>query len=199
MSVGPETLVSIGYSVFDAEGELVETSILDAVFGYGELLPAVEQAVDGLTVGGRRRLELPPGQAYGERDPRAIVELDREDFPPDVALGDCFEAESASGGVVLLQVLEVLEDAVVVDTNHPLAGQTVRIELVVESVRPATSDEIEQAVLRLERRQEEAPLAPEPGLVPPGRLLQGPSRRYESEPPTSRSSRPGAALERQHE
>lgn len=189
--VGPDTQVSIRYSVFDADGELVDTSSLDAVFGYGELLPAVEQAIQGLREGDERTLELSPEQAYGYRDPRAIIEVDREDFPPDVASGDRFEAESESGGVVLLHVLEVLDDAVVLDTNHPLAGQKVRMELQIASVRPATADEIEQAVLRLERQQAGDGPEGEPGLVSPGRLLQGPSRRYESEPSGSGSSRSG--------
>ncbi len=134
--VGPETLVSVGYSVFDADGELVESSTLDAVFGCGDLLPAVERVIAGLVEGEQRTLELPPEQAYGQRDPQAIIEVDREDFPPDVAPGDCFEAESARGGMVLLQVLEVLDDAVVLDTNHPLAGQKVRIDLVDPGCAP---------------------------------------------------------------
>ncbi len=154
------------------------------MFGYGELLPAAEQAIQGLRVGERRSLELGPEQAYGRRDQQAIIEVDREDFPPDVAPGDRFEAESAGGGVVMLHVLEVLDDAVVLDTNHPLAGQKVRIELEITSVRPATAEEIEEAVRRLERRQS-GDQAPDPELVPPGRLLQGPSRRYESDPPGS--------------
>jgi FKBP-type peptidyl-prolyl cis-trans isomerase SlyD len=182
--VGPDTRVGVRYSVFDAEGDLVETSTLEAVFGYGELLPAAEQAIQGLRVGERRSLELGPEQAYGRRDQQAIIEVDREDFPPDVAPGDRFEAESAGGGVVMLHVLEVLDDAVVLDTNHPLAGQKVRIELEITSVRPATAEEIEEAVRRLERRQS-GDQAPDPELVPPGRLLQGPSRRYESDPPGS--------------
>lgn len=183
--VGPDTLVGIRFSVFDAEGELVETSSLEAVYGYGELLPAVEQAVQDLRAGDRRSLELAPEQAYGRRDPRAVIEVDREDFPPDVAPGDRFEAESAGGGVVMLHVLDVLDDAVVLDTNHPLAGQKVRIDLDIASVRPATAQEIDDAVRRLERRQAADRPEPGPELVPPGRLLQGPSRRYESDPPGS--------------
>jgi len=182
--VGPDTLVGVRYSVFDAEGDLVETSTLEAVFGYGELLPAAEQAIQGLRAGERRSLELDPEQAYGRRDQQAIIEVDREDFPPDVVAGERFEAESAGGGVVLLHVLEVLDDAVVLDTNHPLAGQKVRIELEITSVRPAKAEEIEAAVRRLERRQA-GDQALDQELVPPGRLLQGPSRRYESGPPGS--------------
>lgn len=189
--VGPDTRVSIRYRVFDEEGELIDESSLDAVFGYGELLPAVETAIQGLREGDERSLELSPDQAYGHRDPRAIIEVDRDDFPPDVAPGQRFEAESAGGGVVLLHVLEVLDDALVLDTNHPLAGQKVRIDLRITGVQPATAHEIEQAVEWLERHQTEDPAEAEPGLVSPGRLLQGPSRRYESDPSGSGSSRSG--------
>lgn len=174
-------LVRLSYRVFDAEGEQVgegePAAPLGAIFGYGELLPALERALDGKTTGERATLELAPREAYGERDPKALIEVDREEFPADVAPGDRFEAERDEGGIVVLKVLDVTEDAVVVDLNHPLAGQKVRYELEVVEVRPATPGELEQAVFRLE-----APEAPGPeGLIPLGRLLTGGRRRYEDD------------------
>jgi FKBP-type peptidyl-prolyl cis-trans isomerase SlyD len=173
--VGPDIVVSLSCEVFDADGELVVSSdgTRDVVIGYGELLPVVEAAILGLTPGKELKLELPPDKAYGKRDPKAVIEVDRSEFPDDVAPGDRFEAEGESGESVVLQVLDVLDDAVVVDRNHPLAGLTLTVALRIVGTRPATADELATAAEALLLRQaEDRP----PELIPPDRLLKGGSR-----------------------
>jgi len=164
----------LGYQVFDEEDAVVETgdSELCCLIGYGVLFPALEEKLEGLTEGARRTVLLAPEQAFGQRNPEAQVEVDRADFPDDVAAGDCYEAEDEDGRPVLLQVLDVSEEGVVVDSNHPLAGQTLRFEVEAREVRPATEEELEQAEQRLQSQEEE----PEP-LITPESLLRGPSRR----------------------
>jgi FKBP-type peptidyl-prolyl cis-trans isomerase 2 len=104
-----------------------------------------------------------------------------------VAPGDRYEAETPEGDTIVLRVLEVTDDAVVIDTNHPLADQTVRFELQVVAVRPASAAELRAAAERLEAENQAAeagPAAPETGvspLVPLRRLLEGGRRRYESQ------------------
>jgi FKBP-type peptidyl-prolyl cis-trans isomerase SlyD len=164
----------LGYQVFDAEDALVETgeSELCCLIGYGVLFPALEEKLEGLAEGARRSVLLRPAQAFGERNPEAQVEVDRADFPEDVAPGDCYEAEDEEGHPVLLQVLDVTAEGVLVDSNHPLAGQTLRFEVEAREVRPATDQELEEAEQRLLSQEEE----PEP-LITPESLLRGPSRR----------------------
>ena len=190
--VGPGTLVTLSFEVFDADGELVDGSAPEAplaiVFGYGELLPAVEQAIQGLGRGAQQNVVLRPEQGYGRRDPKAVLELDRDEFPADVAPGDRFEFENQEGGVLVLRVLDVDESRVVLDLNHPLSGQKLRACLVIEDVRPATAEELSLAEARLLRQK--AGSGPPPGpsaslgsappaLLPVERLLKGRSRRYE--------------------
>jgi FKBP-type peptidyl-prolyl cis-trans isomerase SlyD len=180
--VGPETVVTLEYEVFDADGERVGGSEGDeplrAVVGYGELLPAIERALDGLETGSRRSVALAPKDAYGRRDPSRVLEVDLGEFPADVAAGDRYEVDTDSGERLILRVLNVSEDAVVVDANHPLAGQRVRFELHVLDVRPATEDELHQATVRLEAAEHagtggdvEPGSAGPPALVPPERLI----------------------------
>lgn len=142
---------------------------LAVIFGHGQLLPAVEQAIEGLGPGQKRTITLPPAQAFGERNPAALIEVDRSEFPPDVAPGDHFEVENEKGDLLVLKVLDVADDCVVLDTNHPLAGQRVRIDLTVHDVRPATSEELERARARLRSPMQvvEAP------LISADRLLRG--------------------------
>ena len=166
--------VRIGYRAFDEEGEAVEESAnqIEYVHGLGALLPALEAAIDGQGQGAKREVVLPSREAFGPRRKEAVVEFDRVDFPPGVAPGDRFDADTADGGVLLLRVLEVADDVVVIDMNHPLAGQRVRFELEVLEVRPATVEESDAAEKRLMNPGEVS--GP---VIPVERLLRGPSQR----------------------
>ena len=175
--IGPGMFVVLRYRVFDEEGEALHDApdALSLVIGYGGLLPAIEERLEGMREGDERNVELSPERAFGRRNPRAVVEVDKSDFPPDVAPGDRFDAEGEDGRPVLLQVLDVTEDTVVLDGNHPLAGQRVRFEIAVGEVRPASAEEL----LAAEKRLEGAPdggNSPLEALVPVERLLRGPSR-----------------------
>jgi len=172
--LGPGMWARLGYQVFDAEGEPVETgdSELCCLIGYGVLFPALEDKLEGLSQGASRSVVLKPEQAFGLRNPEAQVEVDRSDFPDDVAAGDCYEAEDEEGRPVLLQVLDVSAEGVLVDSNHPLAGQSLRFEVEAREVRPATDAELSEAEARLVAQEAE----PEP-LITPESLLRGPSRR----------------------
>ena len=172
--LSPGMWARLGYQVFDAEDALVETgeNELCCLIGYGVLFPALEEKLEGLDQGATRTVLLRPEQAFGARNPEAQVEVERSEFPADVAAGDCYEAEDEAGRPVLLQVLDVTDEAVLVDSNHPLAGQTLRFEVEAREVRPATDEELLEAERRLTAQQSE----PEP-LITPESLLRGPSRR----------------------
>ena len=175
--IGPGMVVTLSYRAFDEEGELVAASDDDgfeSVFGFGQLLPRLEQALDGLMPGDERTVELEPADAYGEWHQGAVLEIDPSEFPAETAPGDEFEAENPDGVVLLFKVLDVTPDAVLLDTNHPLAGQRVRFALQVRAVRPASEEELQVAA-------EHALTPPDPptspDLVAPGRLLPHGRRR----------------------
>ena len=101
--------------------------------GTAQIVPGLERAIEGLTSGAERSVTVTPADAYGDYDPQAVLEVEREDFPnaAQVEVGDEFVAESADGEALPITVLEVRDDAFVVDTNHPLAGETLRFEVTV--------------------------------------------------------------------
>ncbi len=183
--VGPEMWVQLRVVVLDAEGAAVQDEPTETsfVFGYGALLPALEQGIEGLARGAKKSVTVKPEDAFGLRDPKAVLEVLRDEFPDDVAEGDVFDAEEdddgpeAPGGPILLRVLEVTPETVILDRNHPLAGQKVRFDVEVLEVRPADEAEIsaaEAAILA------EAP--PATALIPAASLLRGGTRRYEKDP-----------------
>ena len=171
VAIGPGVWVTLCYHLYDEDDEIVESSdeagCLEALYGYGQLSPTLERGLDGAVVGETRTVMLKGADAFGERDQEKILEVDRAEFPEDVEPGDEFEAEGADGHTVSLRVLEVTDEIAVIDTNHPLAGQEVRIEVTVEDARPATGAEIAKAE---ELMMAEPPSSP---VVAPGRLVRG--------------------------
>jgi FKBP-type peptidyl-prolyl cis-trans isomerase SlyD len=163
----------LGYRTFDADGEPVEGAAGQAavVFGYGALLPPIESALAGLGVGATRRVELDARDAYGERNPELELEVAREEFPPDVSPGDRYELEREDGSEVVARILAVADDVVVVDLNHPLAGQRVRFEVEVLEARAATPEELQIAESQL-LGEEEGALDASEGLIPVAGLLR---------------------------
>jgi FKBP-type peptidyl-prolyl cis-trans isomerase SlyD len=146
-------LVTLSYELCDAEGEVVEASAegepLEILMGYGEVAPALERALEGLTAGQRCEVKLEPRDGFGLRDPHGFIEVDAADLPPGLSPGDELVADREGGGTVPLKVVEVLPDVVVLDTNHPLAGQRVRLRVVALSVKPAPAERIFAATDRL--------------------------------------------------
>lgn len=173
--VGPSMHVEMEYRVSDAEGEAVgaDSEHLTAIFGMGQLLPAVEKHIDGMSVGDTKKIQLAARDAYGKRNPDAVLEVERSEFPEDAQPGDFFEVENADRGVLVLRILEVAEDAVLVDLNHPLAGQDLEVQIRILEVRPATQPELDQAIAVANEPSD----PPESPLISPDSLLRGARRR----------------------
>jgi len=182
---GPGMLVRVAYELRDAEGEVVEASDagspLELLLGFGEAVPALESALEGLVAGDQRDIELGPDEAFGRRDPHGFIEVDAADLPAGLAPGDELEADREGGGRVPLKVVEVLPDVVVLDTNHPLAGQRISLRVTLEHVKPATEERIVRATERLRAGEGSGG-----HLLPAERLLRREPRateRSEEDPP----------------
>ncbi len=164
-------LVQVDFLLRDADGINVQADqdSFSAVIGSGQLLPRIEGALIGLSVGERATLRLQPKEAFGDRDAAKVIEFDRDEFPPDVAAGDHFEAEQDGGAVVVLRIVEVQPEFVKVDLNHPLAGQFVELEFFVRNVREAGKHELSDM-----KAQANSPtMGTSADLMPVGRLLRG--------------------------
>jgi FKBP-type peptidyl-prolyl cis-trans isomerase SlyD len=149
MKIAKDTVVSLNYELFDSTGELlekVEEQISYLHGGYDGIFPLVEEALHGKNVGDRVSVTMQPDDAFGEYD-HSLVEVEsRSSFPKEVAVGMQFEgAPEASDeeDFILFTVVDVTEDEVTVDGNHPLAGKTLTFNCTVTGVRPATAEELE--------------------------------------------------------
>jgi FKBP-type peptidyl-prolyl cis-trans isomerase SlyD len=147
MQIEKNTVVSVSYELLDASGKLIEKTSAPVTYlhgGYEGIFPRVETALQGKSVGEKCEVRLAPEDAFGEYDAELVRVEPRDRFPANVAVGMQFEggAEGADE-YVLYTVTDVAEDRVVVDGNHPLAGQTLVFNCTVTEVRSATDEELE--------------------------------------------------------
>jgi FKBP-type peptidyl-prolyl cis-trans isomerase SlyD len=158
--VQPNSFVTVDYVLKDDEGEILDASNaedgepIEYVHGYGMLVPGLEAALAGMKSGDKKKVILDAAEGYGERDEELMLEIERSEFPETVQPGDEFVAASPDGEEVVLHVIEVNEDSVLVDANHPLAGMTLHYEVEVKTVRGATEAEIEAAARALDEAHE---------------------------------------------
>jgi FKBP-type peptidyl-prolyl cis-trans isomerase SlyD len=148
MKVAKNTVVSINYELQDNEGKPLEKSEQPISYlhgGYDGIFPAVEEVLEGKSAGDKCQVRLDPENAFGEYDAELVRVESRTLFPADeITVGMQFEgAAEGSEEFLVYTVTEVTEETVVVDANHPLAGQTLNFECTVTDVRPATPEELE--------------------------------------------------------
>ncbi|HET7832687.1 MAG TPA: peptidylprolyl isomerase [Gallionella sp.] len=148
MKIAKDTVVSLRYELFDSDGELlekVEEPVKYLHGGYDGIFPLVEEALHGRQVGEECMVTMQPDDAFGEYD-HSLVEVEaRSSFPANVAVGMQFEGAPEGSGeedFVLYTVVDVTDDEVTVDGNHPLAGKTLTFVCTVTGVRPATAEEL---------------------------------------------------------
>ncbi len=142
VAIGPNTSVTIDYSVSFESGVGSHRDSLRFKYGAGEILPKLEEELAGLSVGDERNITLSPNDAYGEIDPNLIRAVPLEVFPGDaeVKAGQAYQGVDQKGKRGLFYVRKVDGDRVVIDFNHPLAGQTLYFHVVVKNIQSITME-----------------------------------------------------------
>ena len=104
---------------------------LEFQLGEGEIIPGVENAVEGMNVGESKTVKVPPEQAYGQRRDELLEEVGRDKFPKDIEpqVGQKFDVPQQEGPPMVVRVVDVSEQTVTLDGNHPLAGRDLTFEL----------------------------------------------------------------------
>ena len=148
-AVQKDWVVFLEYVLRFDDGEIAASSDEDGplsfIQGREHVFPVIEQAVEGLRVGDEAELVMPPEDTYGEYSEEAVELLPLDLFPEDMELEEGTEVELVdedTGAEMDGVVIEVSEDGVAVDLNHPLAGETLAMWLRVMEVRPATEEEL---------------------------------------------------------
>lgn len=150
MEIKKNSYVSLNYTLKDEEGHLISSSEphgpIEYIHGTGTLLPVLEKALEGKNVGDSLQVTVSPVDGYGERKDELVHVVPRDQFDKNdkIEVGMQFEAETPSG-VINLTVIDVDDNNITVDANHPLAGVTLNFDVSVVECRAATKEEITSA------------------------------------------------------
>ena len=148
LEVADGLVVGLDYTVSLDDDLVVGSSSgrepLEFLQGHDQIVPGLEQALYGMTVGDERDVVVSPADGYGDRDPDALELVPRDAFPSDIALkpGMGLNMRDDVGEVFEVFVAEVRPDDVLLDFNHPLAGETLHFSVKVVALRSATSEEL---------------------------------------------------------
>ena len=148
MQISEQKVVTMNYEVVDDQGQLIDRSEeggpLAYIHGNGQLIPGLETALEGRGKGDKVAVDVPPEQGYGERDEEGVQTVARNQFDDSVEIevGMQFEAQDDDEGHQIVTVVAVDGENITLDTNHPLAGKSLRFEVEILDVRDASAEEL---------------------------------------------------------
>lgn len=144
MTVSNGKQVTLEYTLKLDDQSVVDTNVggepIKVTQGNHEIVPGLEKALEGMTVGEKKKVTVAPAEAYGSIDPKAFQEVDRKMVPTDSQkVGTQLEGTTTDGRKVYPRISEVKHETIVLDFNHPLAGKTLHFDVKVLDVAQATS------------------------------------------------------------
>ena len=147
MHISKHQVVSIHYTLTNDQGEVLDkssgTEPLTYIQGCGNIIPGLENALEGKKVGDKLQVTIAPEDAYGHRDERMIQVVPKSEFGvgTEIEEGMQFNAQTEQG-TIMVTVVENRANEVVLDGNHPLAGVNLHFAVEVTDIRSASAEEI---------------------------------------------------------
>jgi FKBP-type peptidyl-prolyl cis-trans isomerase SlyD len=148
MQIGDQKVVTLHYTLTDNDGKVIDKSE-DGSFAYlhgaSNIIPGLEDALTGKSAGEEMSVSVSPEQAYGVRDESMLQQVPKNMFEDtsQIAVGTQFHAQGPNGEMLVVTVMDVQEEHVVVDGNHPLAGVELNFDVKIIDVRDASEEEVE--------------------------------------------------------
>ncbi|WP_129140356.1 FKBP-type peptidyl-prolyl cis-trans isomerase [Modicisalibacter coralii] len=148
MTIAAHRVVTLHYTLRDDAGEVLDDSRqrntpLEYLHGHDNIVAGLERSLAGQAEGARLSVTLQPAEAYGLRDEALVQPVARSAFggAETLAPGMRFQAQGPDGPRAVT-ILEVTDDRVTVDANHPLAGRALRYDVEILAIREATRAEL---------------------------------------------------------
>ena len=132
--------VKVHYTGKLDDGSVFDSSVggdpLEFTIGQGQMIPGFERGVVGMELGETRTVIIAADQAYGVHRPEGVFEVDRTEIPASIPLevGMQLQATSADGSPARMTVIELSDEKVKLDANHPLAGKDLTFEIEVVEI-----------------------------------------------------------------
>jgi FKBP-type peptidyl-prolyl cis-trans isomerase SlyD len=146
MKIDKNTVVSLSYELKNIDGKVLDSSADPVNYllgGYDNIFPKVEQALMGKNKGDLVSVDLQPEDAFGDYD-EALLQIEPANvFPADaLKVGVQFEGEDPTGDIILYTVTDIADGKVVLDGNHPAAGERLIYSGKIMCVRVASKEEL---------------------------------------------------------
>jgi FKBP-type peptidyl-prolyl cis-trans isomerase SlyD len=141
--------ITFHYTLKDERNRLIDTSQgsspMPFIEGAGQIIEGLEEQLLGMTIGEKRAIVVPPERGYGMREEELIQKVPKAGLPTgELKIGDQFQTGPDRHAPVVT-VMAIEGDEVLLDANHPLAGQQLHFEVELVTVRAATAEELAQA------------------------------------------------------
>lgn len=148
MQIEKDRVAALEYTLKDDEGNVVDSNVggeaLHYLHGHGNLVPGLERELEGKSAGDTFEVKISASEGYGERDEARTFEVPRSELPPQPTpqKGMQFTMRGPNGMAIPVTVVKVKLNTVVMDGNHPLAGQNLNFTVTIQSVRKAKKEEL---------------------------------------------------------
>ena len=135
--------VSVNYTGKLEDGTIFDSSLvegrepLNAVLGQGQLISGFGKGLLEMSVGEKKTVEIEHTEAYGEIIKEMIIEVAKNQVPENIEVGHMLQGNGPMGPVNV-KVVEIKDDVVIIDGNHPLAGKKLIFDLEVMGIEPST-------------------------------------------------------------
>lgn len=146
--VGKDVVVTMDYRL-EVDGNEIDAGPIQFLQGHGNIIPGLENEVEGMTLGEEKEVLVKPEHAYGNYDPDLEIEVPLSTFPEDfeIKLGHPMRLQDGEGHVFTGVAMAITDETVTLNLNHPLAGKDLLFKTKVSAIRSATELEITQGGL----------------------------------------------------
>jgi FKBP-type peptidyl-prolyl cis-trans isomerase SlyD len=148
VKIESKKVVAIHYTLTDKSGQIVDSSDgsdpLHYLHGFGNIIPGLEDALLGKTMGDKISVSIPPEKAYGVYNENDKIQAQKSQFQgvDELKVGMDIQTRTKEG-IKMYRVEKIFGDTVILDGNHALAGETLNFEVEIMDVRDASEEELE--------------------------------------------------------
>jgi len=151
MAIKQDQIVAIQYSA-SIENEIIDNNMEESeplffMYGRGQMMPGLETRIAEMNIGDSSDLEIPAAEAYGAHNPEAIQTVPKEHLAHlELHEGLVLQGQGENGEPVMVVVKEIHADTVVMDHNHPMAGQDVSFSVTIKDIRDPSEEELNMGI-----------------------------------------------------